>query len=138
LERGLAIASADFRRDLVSFVLIGQSLGARIVLVELAHVTGDVPASQVAASERAVWQRAFPSPAELMLEGYRRFSAVQRSVADSLGAAFVAARGFGITGAANYCRGDPIHFNAAGAELMGQKLAEALSANDMINSGRRN
>ncbi|MGH7678896.1 MAG: SGNH/GDSL hydrolase family protein [Gemmatimonadaceae bacterium] len=121
-------AATQFHRDLVSFVLIAKSLGAKVMVVELAHAHGQHPPERFTPKDRDVWRNAFSAPAEITLEAFRRFSAVQRQVSDSLGVAFVPTRSLGITGAERYCDNDPIHLNRDGAELLGRKLAESLLA----------
>jgi len=119
-------AAEDFRRDLTSFTVIGKSLGARIVLVEINRLTGSRAPNEFNASERAAWATLFATPAEVVHAGYQRFHEIWREVAEGTGSSFIPADSIGITGASYYCANDPIHFNTAGSEAMGRKLAERL------------
>ena len=134
-RRGLDYTLEEYRRDLVTFVLTAQGLGARVVIVELAHLS-DPPPAALSASERAAWRSAFAAPPEIILEGFPMFSAVQRSVADSLGAAFIPTNA-AIRGEQYYCPGNPVHLNREGAELLGRRLAEALLASETPQASRR-
>lgn len=125
-------ASGEFRHNLRSFVAIARGLGARVVLVEIARVTGGRTVDQFTAGEMEQWRRAFHLPPEVIHEGYRRFHDIWRNVADSVGATFVPAATLNISGPEHFCRLDPIHFNAAGSEAMGRRLAELLVGGGIV------
>jgi lysophospholipase L1-like esterase len=131
-EEALSRGAADFRHDLRAFVLVARGAGARVVLVEAAHFSGSTPAKQLSPADEAEWRAVLGQPAELLFEGYRRFAAVSQAVADSLDATFIPTGAFGIAGRELYCPRDPIHFNDAGADLMGRRLAEALLASKAL------
>jgi lysophospholipase L1-like esterase len=118
--------SADFERDLTSFTLIAQSMGARMVFAEINRMTGNRSPDQFSESERSVWNRSFPTPPEIMHATYERFRGVWMAVAERSGAVFIDAATIGITGPENFCSGDPIHFSSSGSEAMGKRLAEQL------------
>jgi lysophospholipase L1-like esterase len=133
-EVALRTARERFRRDLGDFIRLAQGTGARVVVVELAHMNGAHSGEQLPAAEQTMWARAFDAPPAVVLQGYERFSAVQRAMSDSLGATFVPMRHMGIDGAEQYCAGDPIHFSRSGSEAMGRKLAESLLASQPIGA----
>jgi lysophospholipase L1-like esterase len=125
-ERGLDRIAADFKRDLVSFVLIARSMGIRVVLLEVTHVADGDARGNLTAANREIFARSFAAPPEVTLEGYRRMTATTRFVADTLGTDFVPVRQFAITEPEFYCPGDSMHFSGRGADRMGHRLAEAL------------
>lgn len=117
-------ASRNFERDLTNFAAVAHASGAKVVFAEIHRATGDRPASTFQPAERAAWQRLSATPPEVVHTGYERFRGVWQTVADRTGATFVNASSIGITGVGNFCTGDPIHFSAAGSDLMGKGLAE--------------
>jgi len=130
-EDAMARATFRFRHDLRGLVLVSHGIGARVAMVEATYFTGSKPAKDLSESEKAIWSGALGGPAELILEGYRRFANVSRTVADSLGATFVPTADW-VPGSANYCAGNPIHFNNAGADVMARRLAAALLASKAL------
>ena len=130
--RAVDNASAAFERDLRAFVLVARGMGARVVLAEINRVSGDREPSEFSAEERAKWERLFATPPEVVFEGYRRFRDAWQTVADSAGATFLPEQSIGIRGPEHYCAGDPIHFNTAGAEAMGRRMAERLLASGVL------
>ena len=133
-DQALNRAAMDFKRDVRSFVLIAQSMGITVLLPGVVQISGTETREQIDPSTLAVWRRStIPAPPEVVLEGYRRFNAVHRAVADSLGAMFIPTGAFGLTGPELYCPGgDPIHFNGLGADRMGRSLADALLGLDEL------
>ena len=130
--RAVENASAAFERDLRAFVLVARGMGADVFLAEINRVTGEREPAQFTAEERAKWQRLFATPPEVVFEGYRRFRDTWQSVADGAGATFIPERSLAVTGPEHFCAGDPIHFNTAGAEAMGRRLAERLLASGKL------
>jgi hypothetical protein len=118
-------AARGFKRDLTSFTVIAQSLGAEVVFAEINRVTGNKTPAQYTANERDAWHM-FATPPEVVHASYLRFNDVWRSVAASTGATFVPADSIPITGSENFCEGDPIHFSTAGSEAMGRRMASQL------------
>lgn len=130
--RAAAHAARDFHRELTSFSLIARGFGARVVFAEINRVTGSKAPARFTADERALWQGFFGTAPELVNDGYVRFHDVWQQVADSTGATFIPVDSIGITGPDNFCPGDPIHFNAAGSEAMGRRMAAQLLASDIL------
>jgi hypothetical protein len=122
-------SSREFQSDLTRFTATARGMGAKVVMAEINRVTGTRPVDQFTATERATWE-AFGTPVEVLHAGYHRFHNIWRSVADSLGATFIPADSIQITGPQHYC--DAIHFNAAGSEAMGRRLAEQLLASNVL------
>jgi hypothetical protein len=110
----------------MAFSLLGRTMGARIVFVEINSFTGNRDPREFSAAERATWQHLFNTPAELVHEDYIRFARDWRNAAAATGATFVSADSMGIVGPQLYCANDPIHFNARGSETMGKKMAAIL------------
>ena len=130
--RAVDNAAAAFERDLRAFVLIARGLGAEVFLGEINRVTGERLPHEFTEEERAKWQRLFATPPEVVFEGYRRFDTIWQTVADSADATYIPADSIGITGPEHYCTGDPIHFNSAGSEMMGRRMAERLLASGRL------
>ena len=128
VDAAIRSAGEEFRRDLTSFVLIAQGIGARVVLVELAHLSGSARPDALSPDEKAIWRGAFPASPEVALAGLQRYREVQREVADSLHATFVGVDRFGITRPELYCDADPLHVNSVGAERLADNLARELVA----------
>jgi lysophospholipase L1-like esterase len=126
---------ASFDRDLTSFVLIAQSLGARVVIPEVVHVTGPRVEAEPNPKIRNLWSASVPfAPPEMILRAYVRYDDVARAVASKRGATYIPTVGFGLVGPRWYSPGDPIHFNTAGAERMGQSMARALVAAGIVDT----
>jgi lysophospholipase L1-like esterase len=124
-----------FERDLTSFLAIARSLGIRVVIPELVHVSGVEALNETDASIRRSWTQAMPFVApEAVLRGYGRFNAVLRDMARRFGAIWVPTESFGLAGAEWYDAGDPIHFNDRGADRMGRQVAGALLAGGAMDS----
>jgi lysophospholipase L1-like esterase len=122
----LAAGAQQFERDLRGYVAIARALGIRVVLLSLVHVT-EPGASIANGVEATVWRNAIPfAPPEVVLKGYRIYNEIIRKVADETGVVYVDARAFGVHGQRLYDEGDPVHFNAEGADTMGRNLAQAL------------
>jgi lysophospholipase L1-like esterase len=121
----LARGEAQFEAGLVAYVAVARAFGAEVVLVQPVHVSG--AAADAPPAVAALWARTFGgADAPLVLEGYARFDAVQRRVAERHGATFLPTHGFGLDSVAFYEANDPIHFNDRGAARMAARLAEAL------------
>jgi lysophospholipase L1-like esterase len=118
---------ASFDRDLTSFVLIAQSLGARVVVPEVVHVTGPRVETERDVGVRGLWRTSVPfAPPEMVLHAYARYDDIARTVAEKRGATYIPTTDFGLVGTRWYSPGDPIHFNDAGAARMGAAMARAL------------
>jgi lysophospholipase L1-like esterase len=130
-EQAVENAARVFERDLTSFTVIAQSLGAEVVFAEINRATGTRTPAQFTATERDAWH-AYATPPEIAHAGYLRFSDVWRSVANSTDATFVPADSIAITGPDNFCDGDPIHFSTAGSEAMGRRLASQLLSHGVV------
>jgi lysophospholipase L1-like esterase len=136
LQATVDSGAASFDRDLTSFVLIAQSLGARVVVPEIVHVTGPRVEEERDAGVRGSWSMSAPfAPPEIVLHAYARYDDVARAVAEKRGATYVPTVDFGLVGPRWYSPGDPIHFNDAGAARMGAAMARALVAAGVVNTG---
>lgn len=129
--RAVDNSARDFERQLTNFTVIARSMGAKVVFAEVNRMTGERAPEQFSAAERTAWQM-FGTPAEVIHAGYQRFDDVWQSVADRADATFITAADMAITGAENFCPGDPIHFNTAGSAAMGRRLAEQLLAREVV------
>jgi hypothetical protein len=122
----LAAGAQQFEGDLRGYVAIARALGIRVVLLSVVHVTAP-GASTASGVEATVWRNAMPfAPPEIVLKGYRIYNEILRKVADETGVVYIDARAFGVHGQRLYHEGDPVHFNAEGADTMGRNLAQAL------------
>lgn len=127
----------DFERDVTSFVAVARSLGIRLVMAELVTVSGVGAREEPDAAVRRMWSLAVPfAPTDAVLRGYVAYNAVLRSVSARQGIPFIATGGFGFAGRGFYAEDDPIHFNDAGAERMGQEMARALLAAHVLDAPR--
>jgi hypothetical protein len=125
-QRAAGNSARDFHHDLTSFVAIAQSLGARVVLAEINRVTGTRAFDQLASNERAAFGDYFSVPPEVIFAGYQRYRGVWEDVARRTDVPFIPTDSLQLTGEKYYCTPDPIHFNTAGAQAMGQRMAELL------------
>jgi lysophospholipase L1-like esterase len=122
----LAAGAQQFERDLRGYIAVARALGIRVVLPAVVHVTAPT-ASTASGIEAAAWRNTMPfAPPEIVLNGYRLYNDVIRKVAADTGVVYVDARAFGLHGQRLYDDGDPVHFNAEGADAMGRHLARAL------------
>jgi lysophospholipase L1-like esterase len=123
-----AVRAADaYERELRSFIAVAGELRIPVVLPELVQVSGVGVLSERDAAVRAGWIRSAPRVAvETVLATYDAFNARLRAAAQARGATVIGTREFGLAGPQWYATGDPIHFNDAGADRMGRKMAEAL------------
>jgi lysophospholipase L1-like esterase len=122
----LAAGAQRFERDLRGYIAIAHALGIRVVLPAVVHMT-EPTASTASGIEETAWRNAMPfAPPEIVLKGYRLYNDVIRKVAADTGAIWVDTRAFGLHGQRLYAEGDPVHFNAEGADAMGENLARAL------------
>ena len=135
LKATLESGVASFDRDLTSFVLIAQSLGARVVIPEVVHVTGPRVEAEPDPRIRGLWSSSVPfAPPETILRAYVRYDDVARAVAAKRRATYIPTVDFGLAGPRWYSPGDPIHFNNAGAERMGKSMARALVAAGIVDT----
>jgi len=122
----LAAGAQRFERDLRGYIAIAHALGIRVVLPAVVHMT-EPTAYTASGIEETAWRNAMPfAPPEIVLKGYRLYNDVIRKVAADTGAIWVDTRAFGLHGQRLYAEGDPVHFNAEGADAMGENLARAL------------
>jgi lysophospholipase L1-like esterase len=130
----LAAGVERFERDLRGYIAIARALGIQVVIPALVHVTAPADLT-VAGPEADAWRNAMPfAPPEIVLKGYRMYNDVIRRVADQTGAIYVDTRTFGLQGQRFYDQGDPIHFSAAGADVMGRHLAQVLLQTGVVSS----
>jgi lysophospholipase L1-like esterase len=136
LRAALDSGAASFDRDLTSFVLIAQALGARVVVPEVVQVTGPRVDVERDTAVRGLWAASVPfAPPEIVLRAYARYDDVARAVTAKRGATYIPTVDFGLVGTRWYSPGDPIHFNNAGAERMGTAMARALVAAGLVDVG---
>lgn len=135
LRATLDSGAASFNRDLTSFVLIAQSLGARVVIPEVVQVTGPRRDVERDARVRAIWSASVPfAPPATVLRAYVRYDDVARAVAAKYGATYIPTIDFGLVGTRWYSPGDPIHFNDLGAQRMGTAMARAFVAAGVVDT----
>lgn len=125
----------QFERDLTFFLAVARSLGARVVIPKIIHVSGVATVNERDSNLLRVWSYTVPfaSP-EAVLRGYVRYNAVLHAVADRFAATWVPTDSFGLAGPAWYEAGDPIHFNDRGADRMAHRLAEAFLASGVLGT----
>jgi lysophospholipase L1-like esterase len=114
---------ARFERDLESFVAVARARGILVVLMTVTHVSsGDsVPRSELATRS---WANTMPGvPPSVALEGYRRFNARIRAVAQRHAIPLIDGAASSIVGPELYAEGDAVHFNAAGADRFARFVA---------------
>jgi lysophospholipase L1-like esterase len=131
-RRSIDEGARRFARELDAFTATAQMLGARVVLTEIVHVSGTrhVEVDSVLARN---WRHTVPiAPVDTVLHAYARFNDVVRKVSADRGALLIPATTWGLVGAQYYTDDDPIHFNDAGADLMGRRMAEALLASGVL------
>jgi len=117
----------QYRRDVTSFVALAKTFGAEVVLVQALHRSGADAVSEPDEATADIWRHSRPyAPPDGALGMYVLYRDIQREVAESQGAHFIGTGDFGIEGDAYYGFRDPMHFNDAGAERMGQEMAAAL------------
>ena len=132
-RRAIENATARFRRDLMAFTLISRSMDAKVVLGEIVRVTGNRTPAKFSEAERTAW-RVFATPTSIVYDGYQRFHDVWQEAADSLGATFIPENIIGMASPQYFCAQDAIHFNAAGADGMGRRVAEQLLARGVVGA----
>jgi hypothetical protein len=119
--------AARFERDLRVFLGVARSLGIRVVVPEVVHVSGVGVVEEPDSTTHREWSYTMPfARVETVLRAYVRFNSVLRDVAACFGVTWVPTTSFGLDGRAWYDAGDPIHFNDRGADRMAQRLAQAL------------
>jgi len=135
-DSALVLGEQRFEHDLTAYVLVTRASGARVVLMEPAHISGaDSTRYPVAASSYA---NAFPGvPVEVTLEGYRRFRDVVRRVAARTGADLIRTGALGMDEPAFYEVGDPMHLNDAGARHLAEGVSEALVRQGIVPATSR-
>ena len=131
LDSALLLGEQHFQRTLTAYVLSARAMGIRVVLIDPVHVSGaDLPGTPV---DSGAYRNAFPTvPVEATLEGYRRYSEVIRRVAAATGADYIATDGFGLDDPALYDSADPMHLKDAGSRILGERLADALTAQGVV------
>jgi lysophospholipase L1-like esterase len=131
LDSALLLGEQSFERNLTAYVLSARAMGIRVVLMEPVHSSvGARPGSPV---DSVAYRNAYPAvPVETILEGYRRYRDVIRRVAAATGADFIATDAFGLGDPALYDSADPVHLRDAGSRILGERLADALTAQGII------
>ena len=133
-EEILELGAEEFGRNVTSFLAVARSLGIRVVIPELVHVSGVGMINEPDSTLLHVWSYTVPfARPEAVLRGYVRYNAVLTAVAHRLAVTWLPTASFGLTGPAWYEAGDPIHFNDRGADRMAQRLAEALLASGVLD-----
>jgi len=129
LEQG----AEQFGHDITSFVVLAQSLGIKVILVENVHVTHPdsvVERDQLVAGE---WLRTVPfAPPDVVFRGYQRYNETIRQVALKQAIATLPTTTFGLHGVAQFYPTDPIHFSDAGADSMARRTAEWLERSGVL------
>lgn len=125
LDRG----AENVARDVTAFLAVARSLGFRVAVPELVHISGAGVTREPDLSARDEWRRAVPfaSP-EAVLSGYARYTAAVRAVIEREGSTWIPTASCGLTGRKWYAAEDPIHFNDAGADRFAECIARALLA----------
>ncbi len=136
-EEIIESGARQFERDLTFFLTAARSLGVRVVIPAMVHVSG---VGTEAERDSTLWHEwsytvPFASP-ETVLRGYVRYNAVLHEAAGRFSATWVPTDSFGLAGLELYARGDPIHFNDRGADRMARRLADALVASGVLNPHR--
>jgi lysophospholipase L1-like esterase len=130
--------AAQFERDLRVFLGVARSLGIRMVVPEVVHVSGVGVVEEPDSTTHREWSYTMPfARVETVLRAYVRFNSVLRDVAACFGATWVPTTSFGLDGRAWYDAGDPIHFNDRGADRMAQRLAQALLSAGVLEVAAR-
>ncbi len=122
LERGLD----QFERDLTSYLVLARSLGIRVVVPEVVHISGVGTLVEADPTIRTAWRTVPFASVSAVLAAYHRYGQRIRTVTDRLGVTFISTAAFGLRGAEWYSEGDPMHFNDLGADRMGEAMAQAL------------
>jgi lysophospholipase L1-like esterase len=122
LERGID----QFERDLTSYLVVARILGIRVVVPEVAHISGTGTLVEADPSLRTVWRTVPFASVSAVLATYHRYGQRIRAATDRLGVTFIPTAAFGLRGAEWYSEGDPMHFNDLGADRMGEAMARAL------------
>ncbi len=126
---------AQFERDVSLFVGACQTLGIRLVLTEVVHISGSAALEERDEPLRERWLRARPyADPDSALRLYASYSAILRDVADRFSVTFVPTEDFELAGADWYASLDPMHFNDRGADRMGRAMAEALRARGVLGT----
>jgi lysophospholipase L1-like esterase len=127
-ERVIERSAREYERDLETFIAVARVDSARLVLLEMVHVTHPEAADETDPVLRSAWQNAWPSaPVQVVLNTYRVFNEVTRRVAARHSIPLIPTTRFGIVGAGYYAPGDPIHFNDQGARRMAERMADELT-----------
>ena len=127
----------QFERDLTFFLTVARSLGARVVIPAMVHVSGVGTEEERDSTLVHEWSYTVPfaTPAT-MLRGYVRYNAMLHEIAGRFSATWVPTDSFGLAGPEWYAPGDPVHFNDRGADRMARRLADALVAAGVLDLHR--
>jgi lysophospholipase L1-like esterase len=134
----LAAGVQQFEEDVTLFLATARTLGARVAVPELVHVSGAGNRDEPDPALRQLWSSTVPfaTPATV-LQGYVRYNGALHAAAQGGGATWIPTRAFGLAGPQWYAPGDPIHFNDRGADRMAHRLAEALLASGLLERPAR-
>ena len=124
VEMSLAKGVEQFERDVTLFVELCQMIGAMPVLLEPPHLSGAGTRIEDDTTLLAVWADWYNrKPPEETIEGFAKYNAALVRVAERTGAIYQSTADFGLRGLDLYAPSDPIHFNDAGANIMGREMA---------------
>ena len=126
-ERAISRGATGFGHDLGTFLFLARAEGIPVLLPQVVYMGSGSTRSRDSTQIAAVWRVAVPfAPPGTLFEGYTRFDSVTRSVAEAHGATYLPTTDSGLGATDLYAEGDPVHFNARGADRMGRMLADAL------------
>jgi len=137
-EEIIESGAQQFERDLTFFLTVARSLGARVVIPAMVHVSGVGTEQERDSTLWREWSYTVPfARPETVLRGYVRYNVVLQELARRFSATWVPTDSFGLAGPEWYAPGDPIHFNDRGADRMARRLADGLIASGVLNPHRR-
>jgi lysophospholipase L1-like esterase len=124
--------AATYASDLQALITLAGD-NARVIVPEVVHVGGSDQDGRDGDEARARWASQVPyAPPETVLDGYARFARAAESVTASTGARFVP-HPAGLTGPGFFADGDPVHFNARGADAYARALAQWLADSLLVD-----
>jgi lysophospholipase L1-like esterase len=133
LREAVEQGAIQFERDVSSFLSVARSLNIRVILPQVAHVSGAGTTAEPDSGVQRMWKAFYPvDEADEVLRGFALYDAVLRRAAARFGATYLPTTSFGLRGSELYVPDDPIHFNDLGADRMGRRLAEALIGDRLL------
>ena len=133
----LDAAARAFERDVESIVAIAAVRGLPVALMTVTHVSASDSVVRDEAVARSWRYTVSGTPADVVLEGYRRFADRLRQVARRRGIPIIEGARSGVAGSQFYAEGDPIHFNDAGADRFARYVAGELGPLLSVQAQRR-